>query len=146
MPETLKIDGKMNVHIISPTHTILDGVADKILLPTIMGNMMILKNRAPLFILTQAGLMWVYNQGQRPQAYYISGGIAEIRRDICSILAWGIDANKIDKNKIHERRLIWEEELTKIHSDAQRQQVQERIDFFKMLETKPSLLVAPNFE
>ncbi|MBO5997651.1 MAG: F0F1 ATP synthase subunit epsilon [Alphaproteobacteria bacterium] len=146
MPETLKIDGKMNVHIISPIRTVLDGVADKILLPTCNGDMMILKNRAPLFIATRPGLMWVYNAGQRPQAFYISGGVVELRRNICSVLAWGVDANKVDKVKIHERRLNLEEELGKIHSDAQRSQVQERIEFFKMLETKPSLLVPPNFE
>ena len=146
MPETLKIDGKMNVHIISPTHTVLDNVADKILLPTENGYLMILKNRAPLFTATKAGLMWVYNVGQRPKAYYISGGIAEIRRDICSVLAWGVEADKIDKVQIHERRVNMENELTKFHSEAQRKQAQERIDFLKMLETKPSLLTAPDFE
>ena len=146
MPETLKIEGKMNVHIISPTHTVLDNVADKILLPTENGHLMILKNRAPLFISTKAGLMWVYNAGQKPKAYYISNGVAEIRRDICSVLAWGVEADKIDKVQIHERRLDLENELTKFHSEAQREQAQQRIDFFKMLETKPSLLVLPEFE
>ena len=146
MPETLKIDGKMNVHIISPTHSILDSVADKILLPTENGDIMILKNRAPLFVATQIGLMWVYNVGQRPKAYYISNGIAEIRRNICSVLAWGVDANKIDKAKIHERRLNLESELTKFHSEIQKKQVQQRIDFLKALENRPSLLVPPHFE
>ena len=145
MPETLKIDGKMNIHIISPTHTVLDGVADKLLLPTINGNLMVLKSRAPLFVSTCPGLMWVYNEGQKPEAYYISGGIAEIRRDICSVLAWSIKADKIDKIKIHERRLGLEEDLKKVHSKVQQRQVQERIDFFKMLETNPSLLTPPPF-
>ena len=145
MPETLKIDGKMNVHIISPTRTLLDGVADKILLPTVTGYMMILKNRAPLFISTNAGLMWVYNEGQKAEAYYISGGIAEIRRNICSVLAWGEKADRIDKVKIHQRRLDLEEDLKKIHSRVEKRLLQERIDFLKMLENKPSLLEAPSF-
>lgn len=146
MPETLKIDGKMNVHIISPTHIVLDDVADKILLPTENGDVMILKDRAPLFVATKPGLMWVYNIGQRPVPYYISCGIAEIRRNICSVLAWAVEANKIDKVKIHERRLSLESELEKFHSEAQRNQAQQRIDFLKMLETKPSLLAHPDFE
>ena len=146
MPETLKIEGKMNVHITSPTHTVLDNVADKILLPTDNGYLMILKNRAPLFTTTKAGLMWVYNVGQRPKAYYISNGVAEIRRDICSVLAWSVEADKIDKAQIHEWRLNLENELIKFHSEAQRNQVQQRIDFLKILETKPSLLVPPEFE
>ena len=68
MPETLKVDGKMNVHIISPTKSVLDDVADKVLLPTPDGNIMILKDRAPLFTATSSGIMWVYNEGVKPVA------------------------------------------------------------------------------
>ncbi len=146
MPETLKIDGKMNVHIFSATRTILDGVADKILLPAIDGDIMILYNRAPLFTSTRAGIMWVYNKGQRPEAFYIEQGIAEIRRNICSVIAWGMRASDIDKAAIHKQRLKEENNLPKVHSAVQRKALQERIDFFKMLENKPSLLVAPDFE
>ncbi len=146
MPETLKVDGKINVHIISPTKTVLDDVADKVLLPTPKGDILILPNRAPLFIQTCDGVMWVYNVGKRPQAYYISGGIAEIRRNICSVLAWGVRADEIDKADIHERRLALQEELKKIHSPTQLKLAQERIDFLKTLESKPSLMTPPAFE
>lgn len=146
MPETLKIDGKMNVHIISPTKSVLDDVADKILLPTCAGDTMILLNRAPLFVSTVAGLMWVYNYGRRPVAYYISGGVAEIRRNICSVLAWGVKADDVNKSEIHERRLMLESEMPKIHSEALLKQAQERINFLKMLENKPSLLTPPSFD
>ncbi|MBE6449421.1 MAG: F0F1 ATP synthase subunit epsilon [Alphaproteobacteria bacterium] len=146
MPETLKVDGKMNVHIISPTKSVLDGVADKVLLPTPYGNIMILKDRAPLFTATSSGIMWVYNEGVKPVAYFISGGIAEIRRNICSVLAWGVKADEINKERLHSWRLNLEGELPKIHSKMQKKQALERIDFLKMLETRPSLLVPPDFE
>ena len=146
MPENLKIDGKMNVHIISPIKSVLDDVADKVLLPTPNGQMMILKDRAPLFLLISAGIMWVYNVGQKPIAYYVSSGLAEIRRNICSVLAWGVRADNIDKTSLHSWRLNLENELPKIHSEAQKKQALERIDFLKMLENRPSLLVPPNFE
>ena len=146
MPETLKVDGKMNVHIISPTKSVLDDVADKILLPTVNGNMMILKDRAPLFVGITSGLMWVYNEGKKPIPYYISGGVAEIRRNICSVLGWGVKADEINKEKLHAWRLNLETELPKIHSASLKKQAQERLEFLKMLETRPSHLIAPDFE
>ena len=145
MPETLKVEGKMNVHIISQTKSILDSVADKVLLPTVNGNMMILKGRAPLFVSTVAGLMWVYNEGEKPVPYYISGGVAEIRRNICSVLGWGVKADSINKEKLHAWRLNLEAELPKIHSASLKKQAMERLEFLKMLETRPSLLIAPDF-
>ena len=146
MPETLKVDGKMNVHIISPTKSVLDDVADKVLLPTVKGHLMVLKDRAPFFVGITAGLMWVYNQGKKPVPYYISGGVAEIRRNICSVLGWGVRADSINKEKLHAWRLNLETELPKIHSVSLRKQAKERLEFLKMLETRPSLLVPPNFE
>ena len=146
MPETLKVDGKMNVHIISPTKSVLDDVADKVLLPTVDGNLMILKDRAPLFVKIYAGLMWVYNQGRKPVPYYVSGGVAEIRRNICSVLGWGVRADEIDKEKLHAWRLNLETELPKIHSESLQKQAKERLAFLKMLEMRPSLLIPPDFE
>ena len=146
MPETLKIDGKMNVHIISPTKSVLDNVADKVLLPTPDGCIMILKDRAPLFVATSAGIMWIYNKGEKPVAYYISGGVAEIRRNICSVLAWGVKADQINKERLHSWLLNLESELPKIHSESQKKQAMERIAFLKMLEMRPSLLIPPKFE
>ncbi len=145
MPENLKVDGKMNVHLISPTHTVLDGVADKVLLPTWQGNLMVLMDRAPLFTVTQNGAMWVYNKGSRPKCYLISTGIAEIRRNICSVLAWGVDADEIDKDRIHMRLESAEQDLARVHSEIERAQVQDRVDFFKYLLDKPSLMVPPDF-
>ena len=145
MPETLKIAGKMNVHIISPTKSVLDDVADKVLLPTANGDLMILKDRAPLFVSTVSGLMWVYNEGQKPVPYYISNGVAEIRRNICSVIAWGVKADNINKENLHRWRLSLEHELPKIHSLMQKKQAIERLNFLKMLETRPSFLTPPNF-
>lgn len=146
MPETLKVDGKMNVHIISQTKSVLNDVADKILLPTVNGNMMILKDRAPLFVSLVAGIMWIYNKGQKPVPYYISSGVAEIRRNICSVLGWGVKADSINKEKLHAWRLSLEGELPKIHSASLKKQATERLAFLKMLESRPSFLMPPDFE
>lgn len=146
MPETLRIDGKLNIHIISPIEPVLDSVADKILLPTPNGSILITPKRAPLFIQTCAGPAWIYNKNKKPECYYISFGFAEIRRDICSVLAWGIKADDIDKNQIHQKLIESENLLEQVHSSNEKLQIKHRIDFFKKLLDKPSLLIAPDFE
>ena len=146
MPETLKVEGKMNIHLISPTGVIVDGIADKVLLPTENGPLMVLKNRAPMFVQIAVGPMWIYNKGERPLCYYLSHGIAEIRRDICSVLAWGVLAEKIDKERARQRLVQTQSEREKMHSKAGRQLIDHQIEFEESLISCPSLLRSPNFE
>lgn len=146
MPESLKIDGKMNVHIFCPTHSVYDGVADKVLLPTDEGSVMILKNRAPLFISVKAGIMWVYNQGMPPVAYYVDDGIAEVRRNICSVIAWGVCADEVNPRSVKQERIAQEKQLEKMRLSLHKRQMEKKIAFLRMLESKPINLPTPNFD
>lgn len=136
MPEILKIDGKLNVHIFCLTHTIFDGVADKVLLPAIDGNMMILKDRAPLFTSVRPGLMKIYNEGMPTENFYISEGVAEIRRNICSVIAWGVNANEVDLSQIQIQKEKIKEKLLKSHIDIQKKELQKTINFLEMIENE----------
>ena len=146
MPETLKIDGKLNVHIYCATHVVMDSVADKVLLPTQQGDLMILKGRAPLFTAVSAGVMWVYNRGLPPEAYYIDAGIAEIRRNICSVLAWAMAANKMDLTVIRDRLNDQTIQLEKARLPAQKIELQNSIAFLKNLAQGNFDLTPPRFE
>ena len=146
MPEHLKIDGKLNIHIFCQTHTVFDGVADKVLLPAVGGNMMILRDRAPLFTSLDAGVLWVYNKGFNPVAFYIHEGVAEIRRNICSVLAWGIEAGLANEKWIAEQKQQLTEKIAKAHLDIQKDELQKQMDFLHMLEIKPKNLIPTSFE
>ena len=146
MPETLKIDGKMNIHIFCATHTILDSVADKVLLPAEGGDMMILMDRAPLFTSVRPGLVWVYNKGLPLQAFYVNKGIAEVRRNICSIVAWGVNAKQISLQTVQKTITEIEEKLHKTHIQTQKEQLIQQIQFLNMIKDRPKILTPPNFE
>ena len=146
MPETLKIDGKLNVHIYCATHVVMDSVADKILLPTQQGGLMILKGRAPLFTAVSAGVMWVYNKGLPPEAYYIDAGIAEVRRDICSVLAWAMAANKMDLTAIKARLNDQTTQLEKARQPTQKIDLQNSIAFLQSILNRSQHLTPPRFE
>ena len=129
MPETLKIQGKMNFHLISPKRVVLDTVADKVLLPTAQGPVMILPQRAPLFLGVSIGTLWLKNEEEMPLCYLISDGCAEIRRNICSVLAWGIPADDIPKEYLENRLVSARKELTQMNSSYGKHQLQRYMDY-----------------
>ena len=103
--------------------------------------MMILKDRAPLFTSICAGILWIYNEGLHPEIFYVSEGTAEIRRNICSVLAWGMKATEVDWSFIHEEKEKLVKKLAKSHIDVQIAQIQKTISFYEMMETKKNELL-----
>ncbi len=133
MPENLKVQGKMNFHLICPTQSLVDTVADKVLLPALGGDVMILKNRAPSFFFIVPGALWIYNKGEKPVCYLVSRGIAEVRRNICSVLAWGVDLNKMNPQKATHDLQEAEKELETAHSELGKKEVLHKIEYLKLL-------------
>lgn len=145
MPETLKIEGKMNFHLISPRKVILDAVADKVLLPTPNGPRMILKNAAPIFLKIAVGSLWIKEDGKKPLCYIVSEGCAEIRRNICSVLAWAVPFDEIDRTYFKEMFSQTEKEEQKMTSDYGKKQIQSYKEFITYVLNVPSHLDTPNF-
>ncbi len=146
MPENLKVQGKMNFHLIAPTGTLVDTVADKVLLPASMGDVMILKNRAPSFFFILPGALWIYNKGEKPVCFLVSRGIAEVRRNICSVLAWGVDLDKIDAIKATRDLRSAEKELENLHSESGKKEVLHKIEYLKLLLNGSIHVKQPNFD
>ncbi len=145
MPETLKVQDKMNFHLICPTHSLVDTVADKVLLPATEGDVMILKNRAPSFFSIIPGALWIYNKGEKPVCYLVSRGIAEIRRNICSVLAWGVDVQKIDVSKVNKDLKEAEKELEAARSDLGKKEILHKIEYLKLLLNGTKYIKEPDF-
>jgi len=145
MPETLKIEGKMNFHLISPKKVILDTVADKIILPTPNGPRMILKDSAPIFLKISIGPLWIKENGKKPICYIVSEGCSEIRRNICSVLAWGIPFDEIDRDYFKEMLEEIKKEEEKIKSDYGKNQIQSYKEFITYVLNAPAHLDIPDF-
>ena len=146
MPENLKIQGKMNFHLICPTCSLVDTVADKVLLPAKGGDVMILKDRAPSFFFIVPGALWIYNKGEKPICFLVSRGVAEIRRNICSVLAWGVDLNKLNPSRASRDLQDAEKELENVHSELGKKEILQKIEYLQLL-LKGSLEVRePNFD
>lgn len=130
-PEESPQKGKVKVRLICPLYEVMAMEADKVLLPAVDGDILILPERAPIFIALRAGRMVIYNEGEKPVNYLISSGICEVRRNLCPVLAWGGREDKIDPEVIAAQLADAEKSIGEISSDLRKHEVASRIVFFK---------------
>lgn len=129
-PEDPPKPGKIRVKLISPTREVFVKEVDKVLLPAVDGDILILPERAPIFLLLKAGRMVIYNEGENPVSYMISMGICEVRRNLCPVLAWGIEEDQLKP----EEMAIRLREVEKLLPATQSNRLKEltgRVDFYK---------------
>ena len=130
-PEDPPQKGKIRVKLISPMREVFSMEVDKVLLPAVDGDILILPDRAPIFMLLKAGRMVIYNAGQKPLSYMISMGICEVRRDLCPVLAWGVKEEDVDPEKIAIQLYEAEKLLPTTYSSNKLKELTGRIDFYK---------------
>lgn len=145
MPEMLRVKDKMNFNLIGTTHPIVETVADKVIVPTNQGGVMILKNRAPLFLAIKAGTLWLYNKGQAPACYFVSNGLAEVRRDICTVLAFGVKRENVNPTLVAQDLAKVTKSLLAAKSDSARAQIQAHIDYLNVLSHATDDIAVPDF-
>ncbi len=124
-------NGKIRVKLICPLYTVAVLEADSVLIPALDGDIVILPDRAPLFFSLRAGRMIVYNKGEKPVSFLVSGGICEVRRNLCPVLAWGGYEERIDVEEIAQRLKKAQKVLAGYHSDFGKTEAASRIQFFK---------------
>ena len=133
MPEESPKNGLIRLKIISPTEEIYNQEVKSVLLPTSQGEILILPERAPLFVLLKQGKLIATLEDGSQEIFYISKGITEIRRNLCPILAWSINAKQVIKSDIEK---LLNEEKEKISLNKHLFSFSEssiRIDFLTMI-------------
>lgn len=133
MPELTPSDGTIKVKLITPLFQVMETTANKVLLPAQNGDILILPDRAPIFLSLRAGRMILYRTGQEAESYLISRGVCEFRRNLCPVLAWGGLENKIDPYLIAKQLENAEEALGQVRTSLGKNEVYSRIDFFRMV-------------
>lgn len=141
-PEKAPANGKVKVRLICPLYEVFETEADSVLLPGSEGDILILPERAPIFVYLRAGRMIIYNNGQKPISYFVSSGVCEVRRNLCPVLAWGVREDKVKPENIAKQLADSERALGALKSDMAKHEIMSRIDFFKtilnLLDYQPS--------
>ncbi|MGN0920010.1 MAG: F0F1 ATP synthase subunit epsilon [Alphaproteobacteria bacterium] len=128
MAEQGPTKGKIKFKIISPLAPVAEREVDKVLLPLTCGPTLILPRHAPLLTAVKTGKIIITNDGKQ-ETYFISQGVAEIRRDICVVCAWGLAQKDVKPDEIRERL----ENLKNhpVHSTHEKQITQDLISFLE---------------
>ncbi len=133
-PEPSPLHDKIKVKIISPSYPVAELSADRVLLPSVNGDIMILPNRAPIILTLRPGRLVVYNNNEKePTTFLVSKGIAEIRRNLCPVLAWAGKEVEMKIDRIQKRLTDAEEMFKNSESSLARQELSEQIAFFKFV-------------
>lgn len=131
-PEESPKNGKIRVKLITPLSEATIIEADKVLLPALDGDILILPDRAPIFFSLRPGRMIIYNNAEEPVSFLISSGVCEVRRNLCPVMAWGDREDKINPCKIKEQLDSALKALPSTDSIAKSEALS-RINFFKMV-------------
>ncbi len=108
-----------NLEIVTPQKTILKEEATMIIARTIVGDIGVLANHAPLVTELALGEMKI-KQGDKEKDFFISGGFLEISKDKVLILAdKAMDAKDIDIEKAKEEKRLYEAKLKKLSEDKE---------------------------
>lgn len=133
-PEPSPLNNKIKVKIISPSYPVAELSADRVLLPSVNGDIMILPDRAPIILTLRPGRLIVYNNDQpEPTVFLVSKGVAEIRRNLCPVLAWAGKEIEMKTERIKTRLAETEQQLKKATSELAIQELTEQIDFLKFV-------------
>ena len=125
----------VRVKIISPEKTVLVVEVDKVLLPCSNGDMMILPRHAPCFCSIKAGKLVLYDKG-KIIPMIVSDGVAEIRRNICAVLAWGILCENIKRPEVEAQLAATEKLLKTVHTSSKQEEVLKRVQFLNLLKAE----------
>jgi len=121
---------KIRVKIVCPKKIIVDTEVDSVQIPAALGMRLIKPRQAPLFCVIKTGQV-ILNLPQEQKVYLVSCGVCEIRRNICSILAWAVAANDISLEKAQtELESAYALKQTAV-IPAAKQEIQKQIDFYK---------------
>lgn len=131
-PEPSPKNGKIRVKLITPLFESYIVEADSVLLPALDGDILILPNRAPIFLSLKAGRMIVYNKGEEPIHFLVSSGVCEVRRNLCPVMAWGGRLDKINPERIEQQLKVALRSLPTTHSLAKSEALS-RIEFLEMV-------------
>ena len=128
MAEQGPTKGKIKFKIISPLSLVVETEVDKVLLPLSSGPTLILPRHAPLLAALKCGKVITTTLGE-DTTYFISSGIAEVRRDICALCAWGIKESDVKPDEIQSRLNTLKSHPT--HSSMEKQITEDLIHFLE---------------
>ncbi len=98
----MALDIALKIYI--PEKLMLDKKVYRVVLPTVGKTLTVVKDRAPTLMVVDMGLVQILDESNHAiEEYYVSGGVADIKEDTCSILTEAvINRKEVDLAKAKE--------------------------------------------
>ena len=106
----------MRCVIVSPGKTLYDGDADAVLLPSVNGQLGIMKNHLPLLALLEGGIITIRNKEEKKE-FTITDGFAHVEDNLVRIIAEASEnIEEIDVSRAEEARSRAIKEMRELRS------------------------------
>jgi len=115
----------LTVKVISPDHTILDTVAEEVILPSSTGQLGILTGHAPLISALETGVLR-FRKDKAWAAVALTGGFAEVEENEVTVLVRnGELGSEINAEEARQELAKAEQDLANIKPDDKQGKIQE---------------------
>lgn len=129
--------GCVHVKITCPDRSVADQDAVSVLIPAEEGNRLIIPRKAPLICLIRQGYLVINCSDGKSETYCVSDGICEVRRDICSVMAWAVRRDEIDRARVAEQLKETQIAMQTLGTSVKRQELADRANFYRFLLKTP---------
>ena len=125
--------GKIRVKITCPLSVVADMEADRVLIPALGGDFLVMPQKAPQFFLMREGKVVIQRQDMADKVYWVSKGVCEVRRDICAVMAWAEEKTGVSLDKIRSELERGEKLLTTLPAGKAAWAIQNRLGFYRLI-------------
>ena len=95
---------KVQFELVTPSHIMMEGEVDMVVVPGAAGDFGVLPGHAPLLSTLRPGVVDVYENDTVSERVFVAGGFAEVAEDRFTVLAEeAIEASEIDREAAASR-------------------------------------------
>ena len=96
--------GKVQFELVTPSHIMMEGEVDMVVVPGAAGDFGVLPGHAPLLSTLRPGIVDVYENDTVSERVFVAGGFAEVAEDRFTVLAEeAVEASEIDREAAAQR-------------------------------------------
>lgn len=115
----------LSFELVSPERLLLSREVEMVVVPGAEGDIGVLPMHAPLITKVRPGVLVVYENGQPSERIFVSGGVAEVTGERCTVLAdEAMPLETLDRSTIEGQIADRRDDLADAKSDLEREKAE----------------------
>lgn len=118
----------LSFELVSPERLLLSREVEMVVVPGAEGDIGVLPQHAPLISKVRPGVLVVFENGQPTERIFVSGGVAEVTGDRCTVLAdEAVPLDRLDRSQTEQQLSDARDDLTDAKTDLEREKAENAI-------------------